>query len=123
MKKKIFVRRRSSAFWSCGGVRCVPERVGGLVLMPPGVLAPVPVSCVVGSKSEVSLLGYDACPPEVASNLRDCGPCVLCVSGRDLCSRNTRSPFLAQWYGCLFLFSFPFGADAFFFFFVCGFFF
>ena len=70
--------------------------------MPPGVLAPVPVSCVVGSKSEVSLLGYDACPTEVASNLRDCSPCVMCVSGRDLCSRNTRSPFLAQWYDWFF---------------------
>ena len=70
--------------------------------MPPGVLAPVPVSCVVGSKSEVSLLGYDACPPEVASNLRDSCPCVLCVSGRDFCSRSTRSPFLAQWYDCFF---------------------
>ena len=46
--------------------------------MPPGVLAPVPVSCVVGSKSEVSLLGYDACPPEVASNLRDCCHCACC---------------------------------------------
>ena len=76
------------------------------MLRPPGVLAPVPVSCVVGSKSEVSLLGYDACPPEVASNLRDCCPCVLCVSGRDFCSRSTRSPFLAQWYDCLFLFFF-----------------
>ena len=73
--------------------------------MPPGVLAPVPVSCVVGSKSEVSLLGYDACPTEVASNLRDCCPCVMCVPGRDLCSRNTRSPFLAQWCDSLFFFS------------------
>ena len=72
--------------------------------MPPGVLAPVPVSCVVGSKSEVSLLGYDACPTEVASNLRDCCPRVMCISGRDLCSRDTRSPFLAQWYDCLFFF-------------------